>query len=424
MKKTKIYQILLIGLILSLFATIHVPLFKAGFIVTISVILLPFFIYVNDEVDLFKICVATSILSPTIRFLFLLIDTNLKDAFTMVWPDTIFYITYGIAFKFAFGLFPSKKIANFTLIAIFSDFFANFIEMNIRSGLLNLSSNVFKGIVLVAIIRGIVLLFLLMLLKKHELLITKQEHEKRYRNLLNLTSIFKSEVYFMNKNMVHIEEVMENTYGIYERVKKGETSNLESSLLDLTKEVHEIKKNYTRIIQGIKNVFPELERLSEISLKDILEIITLNTTEQLKDGRNIKFKGTIEGNLKVRNHYYLMSILTNLIQNAIESTAGRVNEVSLKIEVKKDILIEVEDSGSGIEDEDLDYIFKPGFSTKFDLITGNIGRGVGLTIIRDIVYEKFKGTIEVDSKVGRGTKFKISIPKYSLKDGSYEDIYC
>ena len=59
----------------------------------------------------------------------------------------------------------------------------------------------------------------------------------------------------------------------------------------------------------------------------------------------------------------------------------------------------------------MDYIYNPGFSTKFDETTGNIERGIGLALVRDLTRDTFSGDIAVNSEIGKGTTFRISIPK-------------
>jgi two-component system NtrC family sensor kinase len=64
----------------------------------------------------------------------------------------------------------------------------------------------------------------------------------------------------------------------------------------------------------------------------------------------------------------------------------------------------VEDTGRGIRAEDLDHLFEPFFTTK-----GSRGSGLGLAVTWGIV-EGHGGSIEVESTVGEGTRFTVTLP--------------
>lgn len=102
---------------------------------------------------------------------------------------------------------------------------------------------------------------------------------------------------------------------------------------------------------------------------------------------------------------FLRSVFNNLFINAVqamESTGG-----NLSIKIKPDdghVRFEVSDTGSGIPDENISKIFEPYFSTK------ETGTGLGLAIVQKIV-EVHKGTIEVESENGKGTKFTVKLPR-------------
>ena len=97
-------------------------------------------------------------------------------------------------------------------------------------------------------------------------------------------------------------------------------------------------------------------------------------------------------------------VMDNLIRNAIEAIG---NGGRLTISAREDehgIVIEVADTGIGIPESEMENLFKPFYTTKPS------GIGLGLTYCRWTV-EAHKGTIEVESKAGEGTKIMISMPK-------------
>lgn len=70
------------------------------------------------------------------------------------------------------------------------------------------------------------------------------------------------------------------------------------------------------------------------------------------------------------------------------------------------IELSISDNGIGIPKEDMDKLFTPFFTSK----PAGIGTGLGLSIIYDIIT-KHRGTVEVESELGKGTTFTISLPK-------------
>jgi len=109
----------------------------------------------------------------------------------------------------------------------------------------------------------------------------------------------------------------------------------------------------------------------------------------------------------------LNQIVTNLVSNAINHTdSGEVNvDVTLNNLDQREatILITIEDTGAGIEEDKLEEMFKK-FSRKgADIFEGYAGTGLGLAITKRLV-DLQNGKIEVDSKAGVGTKFTIYLP--------------
>jgi signal transduction histidine kinase/FixJ family two-component response regulator/HPt (histidine-containing phosphotransfer) domain-containing protein len=109
----------------------------------------------------------------------------------------------------------------------------------------------------------------------------------------------------------------------------------------------------------------------------------------------------------------LIQILVNLIGNSIKFTEK--GSVALHISIHRlgpadtELLIEIKDTGIGIEKEKLSSIFER-FNQAEDSITRKYGgTGLGLSIVHDLV-QLHKGTISVDSQKGNGTVFRIILP--------------
>jgi signal transduction histidine kinase len=103
------------------------------------------------------------------------------------------------------------------------------------------------------------------------------------------------------------------------------------------------------------------------------------------------------------------AIFINLISNAIKYTpkGGNVN-VSLNKE-GKGIRLMVVDTGIGIPDEDIDQIFEKFYRIKTKQTRSISGSGLGLSIVKGVV-DAHGGVIHVESEVGNGTTFIVSLP--------------
>ncbi|MEH7307659.1 ATP-binding protein [Neobacillus drentensis] len=103
-------------------------------------------------------------------------------------------------------------------------------------------------------------------------------------------------------------------------------------------------------------------------------------------------------------------VLTNLIDNAIRHTpkGGSVN-LSVTSE-DKGIMIRVKDSGSGIPEEDLPFVFERFYKADKARTRGRAGTGLGLAIAKNII-DAHRGHISVQSKLGQGTTFSFLIPR-------------
>ncbi len=102
----------------------------------------------------------------------------------------------------------------------------------------------------------------------------------------------------------------------------------------------------------------------------------------------------------------LTRVITNMITNAIQSLK---NQEDPKIDVRvfennNHVIIEVEDNGIGISEEDAPKIFEPKFTTK------SSGMGLGLPMVKNIV-EAYNGNISFHSNVNDGTIFSVTLPK-------------
>ncbi|MBF0475678.1 MAG: response regulator [Deltaproteobacteria bacterium] len=174
-------------------------------------------------------------------------------------------------------------------------------------------------------------------------------------------------------------------------------TNFDAIIKNGIKRVVHLMKSIKSLTKPVHNFEPRLGDLNEA-----LDTTLLLVQNSIKYG--IKVHKELDSPLMVWcDMDGLGQVFLNLILNAVQAMNGRGE---LWITGKKqggNLLVSIRDSGPGISEEARNKIFDAFFTTKTD------GTGLGLSIVKGII-EMHHGTIEVDSKVGRGTTFNIVIP--------------
>jgi signal transduction histidine kinase len=106
----------------------------------------------------------------------------------------------------------------------------------------------------------------------------------------------------------------------------------------------------------------------------------------------------------------LKLILSNLLSNAVKFSFEK-QTIDIKVSAKNDLLyVQVEDHGTGISEENQKKIFDRFKRLDSAINSLNRGHGLGLSINKAIL-DLLKGTIDIQSEVGKGSKFTIAIPE-------------
>lgn len=112
-----------------------------------------------------------------------------------------------------------------------------------------------------------------------------------------------------------------------------------------------------------------------------------------------------EGLFARHNSPLIEWVVENICKNAVDAMEGE-GELSIRLHRHNDwVYIDIKDTGKGIPSKQQKRIFEPGFSTK------TRGWGLGLSLVRRIVKDYHNGNVIVlESQVGAGTTFRISLP--------------
>lgn len=174
---------------------------------------------------------------------------------------------------------------------------------------------------------------------------------------------------------------------------------------ELLRGIEEGAKRTSEIVKGLRN-FSRMDQnvLKKADINEgiestltLLHSVYKDNVEIVKDFGVIPEIDCFPGQI----NQVFMNILSNAMQ-AISSTG----QIFIKtLEENTTVKISIRDTGSGMSDETKKKIFDPFFTTK------DVGKGTGLGLsISYGIIEKHKGKIEVNSVVGKGTEFLISLP--------------
>lgn len=345
-------------------------------------------------------------------------DITFGDYFTQHVSVLIFYITYGSLFTLLKIQKRSDRGISLFFSLLFCEVMANLAELLMvhRLTVQPLERALFF-VVLVGVLRSgataAVYRLTVYWQERHD----RKQHEARYRRMLLFFSNIKTDLLFFRKSMDDIESAMKYSYSLYEKLKGGQ---LGEEALSASRRIHEVKKEYQRIIASMEKVLSGEYIDLPMRLSEIFSLLQAST-ETLLSTKNIPIEISFKchDDLLISHYYTMISIVNNLVINAVEAMEERALGGVIEVSARREgdfFLIEVTDDGPGISENLLDCIFEPGFSTKFDPHTGEMSTGIGLAHVKNIVENHCDGRIIVYSGQG-GTHFRIQIPEAKMNGG-------
>jgi len=254
-------------------------------------------------------------------------------------------------------------------------------------------------------------------------------HSEKMRSLgqlvAGITHEINNPINFIHGNMVHLKNYSTalidiiNLYESYEEEladeKRQELKKMKAKIeLDfiredlplLIKSCHEGTERTKNIINDLKN----FSRLDEMVVNNVDLPKEIDTTLNILHN---KIKGKIEvvkdyaPNLPTIEGYggQLNQVFMNILDNACYAIQEN-GTIYIRLQKEgKDVIIEFEDTGCGMQKEQLEKIFEPFYTTK----PVGSGTGLGMSISYKVI-QQHHGLIFVDSVAGKGTKFRIQLP--------------
>lgn len=154
-----------------------------------------------------------------------------------------------------------------------------------------------------------------------------------------------------------------------------------------------------------------LSRAEAVSLADILQGVVA-ALKSKADRQAVGLSISVADQPRVQaNPDHLKALWTHLLDNAIRYTpSGGQVTISLEVDAERGLAVgTVADTGIGIATDEIPRIFEEFYRTESAKRMQEIGTGLGLPIVRQVV-EMYGGTIEVESEVGKGSTFRFHLP--------------
>ncbi len=182
---------------------------------------------------------------------------------------------------------------------------------------------------------------------------------------------------------------------------------------DLVALLHESQEGLDRV----KKIVQDLKDFSQASDSEWLDVDLIAGLESTLNVVSSEIKPKVE----VKRELVILpmvrcipgqinQVFMNLLVNAVQAIAER-GVIVLRSGIEGDrVWIEVADSGSGIQPENLKHIFEPFYTSK----PVGQGTGLGLSVAWDIVVNKHGGRIDVTSAPGKGSMFRVSLPLHGV----------
>ncbi|HUL43245.1 MAG TPA: HAMP domain-containing sensor histidine kinase [Bacteroidota bacterium] len=185
----------------------------------------------------------------------------------------------------------------------------------------------------------------------------------------------------------------------------GEHPKILSTLEDMDRDLQRLQKITDRFSKiGSKPSLRE-EDLGAV-IGSVIEYFQQRLPSRLGQGKNIEISVEASGRVVARINKELFEwVIENLIKNAIDAMEGSSGTITFVLQKKDDeVILDVRDTGKGIDLKSKKDIFRPGYSTK------PRGWGLGLSLSKRIIETYHDGKIFVkETRPGRGTTFRIRL---------------
>jgi signal transduction histidine kinase len=159
---------------------------------------------------------------------------------------------------------------------------------------------------------------------------------------------------------------------------------------------------------------PTSGKIATLDVHKTIDDLLLFSKKKLKDRKIQVVKKFTAENPQIQGVAdQIKQVILNCLNNAEESITRRGGTITIKTELDRDeFLVHISDTGKGIREEEIAYIFDPFYSTK----PAVEGTGLGLSVSYGII-KRHGGNISVKSRPGKGSTFTIRLPVDGMLPG-------
>jgi signal transduction histidine kinase len=191
------------------------------------------------------------------------------------------------------------------------------------------------------------------------------------------------------------------------------SGEMKATLEDMTELLADARVGSERVSRVVRNLQSIARRQEEqhrlVDLRRVIESSLNLTWNQIRHRARLVKEFPDELPLIQGSEFRLGQLMLNLLVNAaqaIQEGNAQGNEIRVAVRAaEKGVVLEVADTGEGIAPETRDRLFEPFFTTK----PAGVGTGLGLSICQSVVLEH-RGAIEVESELGHGSLFRVTLP--------------
>ncbi len=185
----------------------------------------------------------------------------------------------------------------------------------------------------------------------------------------------------------------------------GDQPKIMSTVAEMENDIHRLQIITDRFSKiGSKPVLKE-ENVHEV-IQAVIDYFQRRLPSRFGDGKQFEIRIENDEQPYAKMNRELFGwVIENLIKNALDAMDSGTGSITFRIESQgKDVVIDVRDTGKGIDLKAKRDIFRPGYSTK------QRGWGLGLSLSKRIIESYHRGRIFVkESKIGKGTTFRIRL---------------